>query len=59
MSSAKVGSIVTGIASAALFLSAALVVSSYGSVVESAAETPYDIRTLVPTLWLALSIAMV
>jgi hypothetical protein len=50
--------LLTGVSAAAFLLSAALLGSSYGSVVTSAKNAPADIATLVPALWLSLASAM-
>jgi uncharacterized membrane protein len=49
----------TGLSAAAFLLSAALLVSSYRSIVASAQQAPADIATLVPALWLAFTAAMI
>ena len=50
--------LLTGLSAAAFVLSAALLASSYGSVVDSARQAPPDVATLVPALWLSFAIAM-
>lgn len=51
--------ILTGISAAGFFITAALLLSSYSSVVESAGQSPADIAALVPALWLSFTVAMV
>jgi len=51
--------LLAGLSAAAFLLSAALLVSSYGSIVTSAQRAPADIATLIPALWLAFAVAMI
>jgi len=58
MTREKVSRIVAAVAATGFILSAALLASSYESVADSARQSPPDVASLLPALWLSLTVAM-